>query len=104
MVKEYGCDSFLKSRINRGRKSTCQQVVDNSPLGRFRTKNLGHFHVIFHSVVLTNIKRRFVSYSSHSTTIKTIYPLVVLREMPFSNEIDTKKLHDLEGFSTSHTT
>ena len=44
------------------------------------------------------------SYSLHSTTIKIIYPLVVLMEMPFGNEIDTKKVHDLEGFSASRMT
>ena len=25
-------------------------------------------------------------------------------EIPFGNEINTKKVHDLEGFSASHTT
>ena len=49
-------------------------------------------------LVQTNMKWRFVSYSSHSTTIKAIYPLVVLREMPFSNEIDTKNVYRLGGF------
>ena len=65
--------------------------------GQFRTRNLGHLHVIFHSVVQTNIKWRFVSSSCHSTTIKAIYPLVFLMEMPFSNEIDTNRCMKLEG-------
>ena len=67
-----------------------------------RTRNFGHFHIIFQSVVQTNIKWRFVSYSSHSIiTIKAIYPLVILMEMPFGNKIDTKNGNDLEGFSVS---
>ena len=53
------------------------------------------------------MKWKFVLYSSHDyylITIKAIYPLVVLREMPFGNEIDAKKVYDLEGFSVSRTT
>ena len=72
--------------------------------GRSRTMNFCHFHVIFHSVVRTNMKWRLVSYSSHRTTIKAIYVLVIFREMPCGNEIDTKLVHDLEGFSGSCTT
>ena len=78
--------------------------LDLTGYGRFRTRNFGHFHVIFHSVVQTNMKCRFVSYSSQNATIKAIYPLVVLREMPLGNEIDTKKVHELEGFFASRTT
>ena len=68
-------------------------------VGRFYTKNLGYFHVIFHSVVM----KVCVILISYSTTIKAKYPLVVLREMSFSNEIDTKMVHDLEGFSAFRT-
>ena len=49
------------------------------------------------------MKLRFVSYSLQTTTIKAIYPRVILREMPFGNETDTGKVQDLEGFSASRT-
>ena len=54
----------------------------------------------FHSVVQANMKWRFVSHSSQNTTmLYAIYPLVVLREMSFGNEIDTKMVHEAEGLS-----
>ena len=35
---------------------------------------------------------------------KAMYPLVVLRETPFCNKIDRKRVHGVEDFSASHTT
>ena len=63
----------------------CQEWVNHIPitLGRICTRKFCDFYIIFHSIVQTNMKQKFVSRIYSSTTIKQyIYPVIVLSVMP----------------------
>ena len=68
-------------------------------MGRFCTRTFFHFYIIFHSVVQTNMKRKFVSWFWYY--YKAIYPVVVLRVMPVCYKNKRKKVHNVEDFSAS---
>ena len=79
-------------------------ILFNRCPGRFRTRKCCNFYIIFHSIVQTNMKQKFVSRSSSSTTSNISSGCLECNDSLFNIKIERKKVHNMEDFSASRTT